>query len=238
MTRGSALLAVWVIDFDRSAEQILTWARDRGLDANPPPSRLTSESVSAHRLAAYCAVRLRIAALDGFERAKRSFDVGAGGKPTLARDGISFSLAHSAGWALVAVARDACVGVDLLAMRDLALSPERGAAIEAAAIALAGGRPLSAGRPSHRTVQAWVRLEAVAKATGDGIGALLERLDIRPGRTPASERNTAGLPIAADLALPDGLFGAIAATSTAFGPEPVAVTGFPTELTRIGIPAP
>jgi 4'-phosphopantetheinyl transferase len=102
------------------------------------------------------------------------------GKPRLARDPerLCFNLSHSAGLALVAVARDLEVGVDVervnpgrdvLALADRALDPEAAARVRAAA-------------PGDRVwafYAAWTAHEARLKCLGTGLGT-------RPGADPVA----------------------------------------------------
>ena len=94
----------------------------------------------------------------------------------------------------------------------MTMAAARRQAIEHAAMAVAGGRDLAARAGDERTLQAWVRLEAAAKASGEGIGRLLERVGARPGRRETGARAIPDTPVAAvaDLALADGFHGAIA----------------------------
>jgi 4'-phosphopantetheinyl transferase len=78
--------------------------------------------------------------------------------------------------------------------------------------------------PDRRLLQAWVRIEAAAKAEGTGVGPLLTRLGV--GGT-SREANPPSVPASIevhDLALADGLFGAVALAAGASLP---AVRAFP-----------
>jgi 4'-phosphopantetheinyl transferase len=98
-------------------------------------------------------------------------ELDAGGKPRLAdrSSGLEFSLSHSGGVALIAIARERQVGVDVerirpgrdvLALAERALAPRQAAAIRAA-------------RPAEREpafYRAWVEHEARFKCLGAGTG--------------------------------------------------------------------
>jgi 4'-phosphopantetheinyl transferase len=93
----------------------------------------------------------------------------AQGKPVLAGARLQFNLSHSATVALVAVALERAVGVDVerverrrnvLALADRGLDPAEAAGVRAAA-------PEDRAAAFHR---AWARREAAVKCTGMGLG--------------------------------------------------------------------
>jgi 4'-phosphopantetheinyl transferase len=93
---------------------------------------------------------------------------GEHGKPALADGALRFNLSHSGDLALVAVARERDVGVDVeridarrdaLALAERALDADGAAAVQAAAVA-------DRAAVFHR---GWVRREAVAKCAGTGL---------------------------------------------------------------------
>ncbi len=95
------------------------------------------------------------------------------GRPVLGEGQPHFSVSHSGGAALIAVSRHAAVGVDLEARtRTLRMSGDRRGRLVAAAERITSEPPLSA-NDDEDVLTAWVQLEAVAKATGLGIGRLL-----------------------------------------------------------------
>lgn len=136
------------------------------------------------------------------------FARGATGKPSLAGTPVHFSLAHTRTAALVAVCDSAPLGVDLEAPRTIRIPAHRRPGIEALAVRLAGGAPLGGADANERFLHAWVRLEALAKAEGTGIGRLLEAA--RPGRS-----EPAAVPADATFAVHDliGLTGYCAAAA-------------------------
>lgn len=162
---------------------------------------------------------------------QRSFITEAGGRPRLA-DGLpAFSHAHSGGAALIAVAPQDPIGVDLEALRPLRMSDDRRMRVEQAGQRLAPGVPLS-GDETQRCLQAWVRLEAVAKASGSGIGATLTDAGVvgpREGRASAPAPQTAPL-VVRDLLLAEGYFAAVAALTL---PKDVSIVDFPCEAAAL-----
>lgn len=231
MTTGPGLSEIWIVDPRTDAAPIEAMARRLGIDAAPPTARITSEADAARRGVAYIALRLMIAAHDGVERSRQPFLVDSTGKPRLPAPGVEFSLAHCDGMALVAVARNTPVGVDVVAAGPMAMSTARRDVILRSAEAVAAGRPIALSDVDDRLRQAWARLEAVAKATDLGIGGLLERLGARPGH--AAPDLPQDLPVAADLPLPAGFFGAVACHPDALRVAPTLVTGVPSIIERI-----
>ena len=106
-----------------------------------------------------------------------AFARSARGKPRLDEAPIAFNISHVPGLALIALARGGTVGVDLERARAVRVRAPRRARIEAAGAALNRAEPFAADADA-RFLQAWVRLEAFAKAEGDGVGRLFTRLGI------------------------------------------------------------
>jgi len=121
---------------------------------------------------ARAALRALLAAYADADRRTLRFTDGPHGKPALAdaAAGLRFNLSHSAGTALVAVARDREVGVDVelprRAVDHVALARRVLTAAEADRIA-AIAEPAARERAFLR---AWVRWEAALKCRGTGIG--------------------------------------------------------------------
>ncbi len=98
------------------------------------------------------------------------FEIGLHGKPDLVGENLHFNLAHSGEAALVAVSRDAAVGVDveqprplkdLLAMARIVFHPEEIAQLEA----------LEPFQREEAFFECWVRREALVKGLGLGLAA-------------------------------------------------------------------
>lgn len=125
------------------------------------------------RTAAHAALRWLLARHVGAEEAAAPFVREAAGRPLIASRRVDFSLSHAAGRALVGIVRHGRIGVDLEAVRPARIGALRRLAIEAHAAGFARA-PLPE-EADRRFVQSWVRLESVAKFTGEGIGRLLDR---------------------------------------------------------------
>jgi 4'-phosphopantetheinyl transferase len=165
-------------------------------------------------------LRLLLAVHIGLDAARRPFIVSATGKPAIAGDaGPAFSIAHSGALVLIGIAAGAGIGVDVEVRDDASVDDLRRRAIEAAASALVPEVPLPP-TGARRFMQAWTRLEALAKASGQGIGPLLTALGVHG---PASSLAVAESPQVAhvlrqgasalrieDLALDQPAVGAVA----------------------------
>ena len=107
------------------------------------------------------------------------------GKPVLRADLTgAISLSHTRGHALIAIGMRGPLGVDIEKPRQVRIPDRRRVLIELAARALAN-EPLVEGDAGF--LQAWVRLEALAKADGRGIGTLLTAIGAVGPTRPATE---------------------------------------------------
>jgi len=106
------------------------------------------------------------------------FDYGEFGKPALAQGGAwHFNVAHSGDYALLAVANGREVGVDIEQHRSLSDLADLAGTVFSPNEAAAWHRLAEAERvPGFFT--AWSAKEAVAKATGRGLGVGLEKLEV------------------------------------------------------------
>lgn len=160
-----------------------------------------------------------------------SFSYGPAGKPEIAgpqaMDKLSFNLSNSADWALLAVSRGRCLGVDLERIpdsEDLAAVAKRFfAAAEAAALATYD-RPLYA----EAFCAIWTRKEALLKAFGAGLSLPLDGFCVSTDpRQPARLLSTEFRPAEAqrwtllDVALEPPLAGTFRAALAVEGGLPV-----------------
>lgn len=164
-------------------------------------------------LAAHIALRLLLERTLGPSVRRVPFVISNVGKPSLADRSLEFSLAHSFRYALFACSELGPVGVDIEETRQPRVADERRAAIIDHAKRLSS-QPLT-GESNAAFLQAWVRLEALAKGTGRSLASVLQQAGaFGPKRR---ERPAAGagaaLPadvVVSDLALGPGRYGAIA----------------------------
>ncbi len=203
--------AIWIVDCARCGDAV----RDLG-GAFPDIAETAARGRGeASADIGHLVLRLLLMARIGRRAACQPFTRGRFGKPVLPGGEAVFSLSHSAAHALIAIADEGPIGVDLEHVRPRQLGAARRAKLEAIALALAGPLPDA---PEMRLTQAWTRLEATAKATGEGIGRLLEQLGARP-RAPETSIDVAATARAylartslkvVDLAIADDIRAAIA----------------------------
>ncbi|HWG80304.1 MAG TPA: 4'-phosphopantetheinyl transferase superfamily protein [Stellaceae bacterium] len=199
---SSAMAASAVVPPLRAGECQVWWARPAAgrrsllalLDAGERGrcARFHRDADRARYLAAHALARLVLAGHLGIPAPALSFratcrQCGASdhGKPRLriAGAGLEFSLSHSGARVVLAVARDAPVGVDverLNAERDFAaLVPAVLSAAEQPAVAA-----LPAAERAGAVLRYWTRKEALLKATGDGLGVAPAALTVTPPDVP------------------------------------------------------
>jgi 4'-phosphopantetheinyl transferase len=238
------MIELWLVDLEAAAPALEALERDLPRLSGDDRARALKFN-DAHerrsRLVAYMALRVLLERMVGAEARGQSLVRGPAGKPRLEADGPAFSLSHTRGRALIGVARSGAVGVDLEMARTLRMSRRRRAEILAAAAGLAdaprGDDPAS----DEALLRAWCRLEAFAKARGEGLSHLLGELGLRQaggrqladGQIFAAARRVAyqaGLDIA-DINLPHSLYGAVAAPNLLRPPRP---RRFPLDVDAIG----
>ena len=211
---------IWLVDVERTAPALAELEREvprltaqdrrRALAVKDPHER-------KERLAIYIALRVLLERVAGARAGRQPFIRSAAGKPGLAASSVKFSLSHIEGYALIGLARSGEIGVDLERERPLWISTRRRDELIAVAEGLAGRR-LPGRSEDARFLQAWSRLEAFAKAHGQGIGRTLSDLGLRSGRTRSLAEleaaatccaRDAGLTVR-DIPLDPGLFAAAA----------------------------
>jgi len=162
----------------------------------------------------------------------------------------TFSLSHSGAHALIAISTRGPLGIDFEAPRTLKMPPHRRATLVAAAATLnplplggvaLGGPASSVAATDRETLIAWTRLEAVGKARGAGVAAVLAdhgviaKCEPTTGiadPAPADEGATEPLAVH-DLALPGGLVGAIATPTGVPCPSVRALPNDPARLAAL-----
>jgi 4'-phosphopantetheinyl transferase len=137
---------------------------------------------------AHAALRLFLARCLGIHPAAVRYETGIHGKPRLGAGlpPLEFNLSHSGGLAVLAVARDRSVGVDVEQLRDvpdaLNIAATHFSAAEREVL-----RSLPPGEQQGAFFRCWTRKEAVIKAVGEGLGRALDSFDVdlAPGSTSA-----------------------------------------------------
>jgi 4'-phosphopantetheinyl transferase len=138
------------------------------------------------------ATRIVLERVGGQRLRRLVFRIEKDGRPVLGNGAPHFSISHCDGAALIAVTADMPVGVDLEEKsRKLKMSTDRRIRVVQAAARLGGERAFSADSDSD-VLAAWVRLEAIAKARGTGIGRLLTEEGVVGGARSTSRRQNAG----------------------------------------------
>jgi 4'-phosphopantetheinyl transferase len=151
------------------------------------------------------------------------FEIAATGRPSLGEGLPHFNVSHSGEAALIAVSEAGPVGVDIEQLRTLTMTDDRRRRIIAAAATLADGPALDLHRDAD-VLRAWVRLEAVGKARGTGIGRLLTEHGVIGGSAAARDPGAVSQTRAADLNVGPGY---VAAMSAAALPQTIALIDFP-----------
>lgn len=188
------------------------------------------------RTIAHLALRLILARQTGVAAALEPFTRSALGKPSLGGSAPAFSLSHSGTRALIAISRVGEIGCDIEAPRTPRLPAGKQAMILAAAADISG-KPLPTSSSEKAFLQAWVRLEAAAKASGEGMGRLLTRYGVfgtdedRARLRVSGDRWQATAFRVRDLDLDQGYAAAVAATVAT---APADVQTFPTNAFDIG----
>jgi 4'-phosphopantetheinyl transferase len=207
---------LWLVELDK-AEAVL-----EGVEATTPRlsddirrrlGEMSNDALRRERRLAHIALRILLEARLGPGIRHAPFAVSAAGKPSLAAADVAFSLAHTRGLALIAIGDCEPLGVDIERMRPVRMPDARRAPIEREAVALAAGAALTGHHRDARFLNAWVRIEAAAKAHGLGVGPILERLRPRraaPRDVPPPGADAMPAIVVHDLPVPEGVFAAAA----------------------------
>lgn len=171
---------LWTIHFDANDPAFEARAGATTPDERKRAARFRRPEDRDRYLDAHGALRMILADLLGTPPNEIRLSADERGKPFVAdrrtRDNLDFNLSHSGDYALVAVARGRPVGVDVEQLRtlpdlegvaDRVCSPSERAALSA----LAGDTRVSA------FFALWTRKESLAKATGEGIQAIVRDAD-------------------------------------------------------------
>jgi 4'-phosphopantetheinyl transferase len=239
----AAMVELWLVDLAAAGPALAALEQEAprlAAEDRRRAERLAAPRERCHRLAAYTALRIVLERAQGPDVRGAVFERSPAGKPRLATGDADFSLSHTAGLALIGVARPGTIGVDLERERKLAMSDRRREEVGAAAAGLCAEEPGEGPVDDKALLLAWCRLEAFAKARGQGLAVVLGDLGLRKssGRAlppaaiaVAAQRlaREAGLRVA-DAALPRGLYGAIAVEGSARLPR---LRRFPTDRAAI-----
>ena len=176
--------------------------------------------------AARIATRIVLEGAAGPEVRRVDFEIAVGGRPKLGEGFPHFNVSHTADVALIAVCWSSPVGADIERHRVLSMTPERRQRIVAAAAGFVSRERVDPDSDVD-VLRAWVRLEAVAKARGSGIGVLLTEEGVIGGASGNHEKpGKPGKPspAVADLDVDTPYLAAVAADVL---PNEIAVRRFP-----------
>jgi 4'-phosphopantetheinyl transferase len=235
-------MELWLVDLQAAAPALEALERETSRlsqDDRRRAQRFSAPRERRQRLAAYVALRIAIERVGGEALRRQPFTRLEGGKPHLGAAAPSFSLSHTRRMALLGIAQLSQIGVDLEQHRSLHLSARRRQEILAIGAGLVH-RALDDRAGEAPVLQAWCRLEAFAKASGEGVGRLLSELGLRqsggrqlaPCHIQAAARELARVArlSVADVSLPPGLYGSVAWTGAR---GLVRVRRFPTDKQAI-----
>ncbi len=207
-----AEIELWLVDLEGAAEALEIHERATPRLSDDIRRRLDAmrdQDARRERRLSHIALRILLECHLGPAIRCEPFFANASGKPSLETHDIHFSLAHTQGLALVALGSAGPLGIDIERVRPVRIPDARRAPIEAGAVALALGEPLLDTDRDQRFLNAWVRIEAVAKAHGSGVAPLLERW--RPGTGRGELAGDEALSVvASDIPMQRGVFAAVA----------------------------
>ena len=235
-------IEIWRVDLDRC--QLALEEAERASSSLSDPEVVRGAAISAPLERArwrtgHIALRLLLERTCGPPVKRMPFGMAPGGRPELDGVPVSFSLSHSGDVALIAIGSSARgpIGIDVECTRVIRMSLERRARLEDYAMQLAPHCALPA-VPDSRLLQSWVRIEAYAKASGEGVGMTLTAAGVigsprgqaagRPRGDGPQRAHSTGLPSSGmtvrDLDMDAGYYGALAAPQL---PETLNVKAFP-----------
>ena len=188
---------------------------------------------------AHIALRIALERCAGAGVREVAYGIDPGGRPRLANANTNagdlspcphFNLSHAGGFALIAVSHAGPVGIDLEVERPISISSDRRQRIEAVATRLSPDQPLPVA-PDARFLQAWVRLEAAAKAGGHGIGQILTEAGAVGGIKPDGGTQALSTYPVRDLTVRSGCYAAIGGAQCQ---QLLTIGNFPTDAAALG----
>ena len=172
-----APVRVTIIEVDLDA-----YPRDEAILSDAERARAAAfrfDSLRKRYVAAHCALRHTLAGHVGAQARDLMFATSAHGRPSLVNrpTGLDFNLAHSAGFALIAIAHEARIGVDIEPVR-----PIDDRMTLAARFFAPGETTALRAVPSHEAdaafLRCWTRKEAYIKGLGLGLSHSLNAFEV------------------------------------------------------------
>ncbi len=180
---------VWLIDLDAGCDDVIQVGNALSESERARARRIRSDEQARRWTRSRVALRQTLAAYSGIAARELRFRPGRNDKPELDDAGapapLHFNLSHSERYALLGVTRCRAIGIDIEVVRPmsdmLAVASRFFAPREQACLHSLGSEMRTAA-----FFECWTRKEAVLKATGEGIGAALEKLCVTfgEGRPP------------------------------------------------------
>ncbi len=207
-------LELWLVDLQSASGALEVREQCSTLLSNEEKQR--AEAMAArpddqrYWRAAHIALRLLIARWGGIETARMAYSFSSMGRPEIACAAFSFSLSHAGAAALIGLAPHGPIGVDLELPRPVKIDEDRLLQIEEHGQSLLPGVPLPSD-PEPRFLQAWVRIEAAAKAEGIGVGRALTRIGVIGGEKGSHASTMTNVFEVRDVCAAPGLYAAVAA---------------------------
>jgi 4'-phosphopantetheinyl transferase len=224
LREGQALVVV--VELDAAADSADSAILDE--DERRRAARLPADQRRQRWITAHVVMRQVLGRILGREAASLRFVIGSNGRPRLTDDdGCDVNLSHSGPLALIALARDRQVGVDIEHVRpcrDPLAVAERFFTGEEHAVL----QTLPADQVLHAFLRVWTAKEAVVKALGLGMAAMMGRfaVEAHPQRPLRLIRSAPGMP---DLSLHplEGMPGTMATLAIAGGPATIRTMRWP-----------
>jgi 4'-phosphopantetheinyl transferase len=227
------VVELWCVDLESAANALEALEAETprvAMDDEERISRRADEASRRQHRTAHIALRILIERAFGPGFRRTPYVRSENGKPALQAAPGTFSLSHTDGTALIALSPDGPVGVDVEHVRERKIDERRRSEIIKAARELGRSAPLPPD-PENCFSQSWVRLEAVAKADGSGIGQLLTRAGVGRTAPESAHQSLTHEPfVAHDVAIGSGLVAAMALPRAC---TPPALTRFPNERDKI-----
>jgi 4'-phosphopantetheinyl transferase len=198
---GACEVQVWAARLSVARDTLDRLAATLSLSERERAARLRFERDRARFIAGRGLLRTILSRCLELDPAELEFSYGAYGKPVLAgafaECGLQFNVAHSQDLALFALTCGGPVGVDVERIRPLAETGELVVRFfstrECAAF-----KKVAEEQKTAAFFNLWTRKEAWLKATGEGIGALLKRVEV--SFLPGEPARLLGLPAEAQSA--------------------------------------
>jgi 4'-phosphopantetheinyl transferase len=224
-----------IVFADLDASQALLHSEEASTPRLSPSDRLRLERLSGApdrqalwRLARI-ATRIVLERRIGPDIRGADFAIATGGRPSLGEGLPQFNVSHTESVVLIAVCASSPVGVDIERERNLQMSLERRRRIVSAAAGFAGTEA-SDPQSDADVLRAWVRLEAIAKARGSGIGVLLTEEGVIGSPAEKSRKLLNPSPVVKSVSVPAPFIAAIAADAL---PDETEVIRFPSGTSEL-----